>query len=163
MNLNIATIVLILLFTSIAAVAWAESSVNIDVRNKVNTNQNSTSNTTSNSTVKSSSTNTSKVTNHIEVEVNGEKRVIDDTQEGSNINSNIKVEAKSENGQTTFNIEGNPQSVKSETTTSNSNLDTQPIAQSQPLVEEKKEEDKSLVAKIVDFFKGVAAFFNFFS
>lgn len=139
--MNTRVLIFTLLFFSTATIAWAESSVNIDVKNKVN------------------ATNNGKVTNHIEVEINGEKRVIDDTQEGSSVDSTIKVEAKSEEGQTTFNIEGNPQSVKSETTTeSDSTLTTQPVAQAHPPVEE-KQEDKSLITKIVDFFKSVIDFF----
>ena len=135
----------LLFLSSLVAVVWAESTVDINVKNQVNT-----------APVTTNSTNNAKVKSHIEVEINGEKRVIDDTQEGSNINSNIKVEAKSENGQTTFNISGNPQSVKSGTTSSNLNAQAQPAAQTQPTQE--KKEDKSLITKIVDFFKEVISY-----
>lgn len=163
MKINIAAFVILLLFTSLIAVVWAESTVDIEVKNKVNTSQNSTSNTTSNTTVNSNSTNTSKVTNHIEVEINGEKRVIDDTQEGSNINSNIKVEGKSVNGQTTFNISGNPDSVKSETAPENQTTSSNSASEKQTSQPEEKIEKKDLVTMVVDFFKGVVDFITFWS
>lgn len=84
----------VLLLTLFASPARAESSVNVNVKNNVNT----------------SPSNNARIENHIDVIVNGVEKVIDDIREGTSINSHIKVEAKSENGQTTINVDQNPAS-----------------------------------------------------
>lgn len=151
MTMNYGIAVLTFLFiASLSATVLAASSVNVNIQNNVNTNQKTTTSTNSNV----SSSNNAKVTNHIEIEVNGQKKVIDDTREGSDVNSNIKVEAKSENGETTFNIEGNPQSVKSSTATDSKIKGKESTTSSSTPV------DKDVEIKKEDFFAKIVSFFT---
>lgn len=156
MNYGIAVLTFLFL-SSLAATVFAASSVNVNSQTSVNASQNTT---TANSQVTSS--NNARVENHITVEVNGEKRVIDDVKEGSSVNSNLKVEAKSANGQTTFNIEGNPQSVKSESTIS-ANSQSKPAKLETTTDKDIETKETSFFAKIVTFFKGIFSLFKLFS
>lgn len=161
--MNIGIMIIAFLFvSSLAATVLAASSASVNIKNSVNAN--STGNTSS--SIVSSSTNNARVENHISVEVNGEKKVIDDVKEGSSVNSSIKVEAKSENGKTTFNVSGDPQSVKDgdEDNDDSRSEATKEASQTSTQKQESSEKPRaSFWDGFSNFIKGIFSFFNFFS
>jgi hypothetical protein len=161
--MNIGIVIIAFLFiSSLAATVLAASTSSVNIHNSVNAN----SLTSSSTSVKSTSTGNARVENHISVEVNGEKKVIDDVKEGSSVNSNIKVEAKSENGKTSFNISGDPQSVKDvkgDSTQSSGKSKEGTNSSTQSHSNEVKKDQQSFWTGFSNFFKGIFSFFHFFS
>lgn len=146
----------LLLISALAVNIYAASSASVKVNSKVNSS--------------STSTCTSKVENHVRVNVNGTEKVVDEVKEGCDVNSSVKVEAKSENGQTTINITSEPQTAKVEKNSADNKAGATPtVATSSVEVKDKvdqvlhdqEEKSKSILETIGDFIRDILDALNF--